>query len=60
MGLKYLTKTVLEAAKERISWVFDECDDIVVSMSGGKDLTVLFRLAPAIAAERERTFSAAC
>jgi predicted phosphoadenosine phosphosulfate sulfurtransferase len=37
MGANYLTQTVLEAAKERINWVFDECDDIAVSMSGGKD-----------------------
>ena len=37
MVQNFLKQTVLEAARERISWVFDECDDIVVSMSGGKD-----------------------
>lgn len=39
-------KTVLEAARERISWLFDlraagEISDIRVSISGGKDSTVL-------------------
>ena len=37
----YINKTVLEAAKERISYIFDEFENIIVSVSGGKDSTVL-------------------
>jgi len=40
----YLEKTVLEAAKERISFVFDEFPEVVVGFSGGKDSTVIFNL----------------
>jgi predicted phosphoadenosine phosphosulfate sulfurtransferase len=54
VALNYLNKTVLEAAVERINFVFDNCDDILVSMSGGKDSTVLYHLALAVARERGR------
>jgi predicted phosphoadenosine phosphosulfate sulfurtransferase len=54
MAMNYSTQTVLEAALDRLNFVFDECDDIVVGMSGGKDSTVLFHLAHRIAAERGR------
>src|SRR5690625_2254920 len=37
----YVPKDVLTAAKERISYIFDEFEDIVVSISGGKDSTAL-------------------
>jgi predicted phosphoadenosine phosphosulfate sulfurtransferase len=50
----YLGANVLEAAIERLNFIFDECDDIVVSMSGGKDSTVLFNLAMIVAKERGR------
>lgn len=36
----YIPKTVDIAAKERISYIFDEFEDIIVSISGGKDSTV--------------------
>ncbi len=36
----YIPKTVEQAARERISWLFDEFENIIVSISGGKDSTV--------------------
>jgi len=50
----YVNKTVLEAAKERISYIFDEFENIVVSISGGKDSTVLAHLALTEAHKRNR------
>jgi len=41
----YVNKSVLEAARERISYIFDEFENIIVSISGGKDSTVLAHLA---------------
>src|SRR5580693_8705632 len=54
MTQNFLTKSVFEAARERIGFVYDHCDDVIVSMSGGKDSTVLFELTRVIAAERGR------
>lgn len=45
---------VYDAALERIGRVYDWCDDVVVSMSGGKDSTVLLHLTEIVAAERSR------
>lgn len=50
----YWDITVLEAAKLRISKVFDEFDNIYVSVSSGKDSTVLFNLCLEEAAKRNR------
>lgn len=47
-------KTVLEAARERMSFVFDQFTDIQVSVSGGKDSTVLAHLALVEARRRGR------
>lgn len=41
----YINKTVLESVKERMSYIFDEFENICVSISGGKDSTVLAHLA---------------
>ena len=49
-----LPQTVYEAAIERIEWLFDEFDTIYVSMSGGKDSTVVFHLCLEVAARRGR------
>lgn len=55
MGLRYyLEQTVLEAAKERIGFVFDEFPEVVVGFSGGKDSTVVFHLTLEVARERGR------
>ncbi len=51
---KYLNKNVLEATKERISYIFDEFENIIVSISGGKDSTVLAHLALTEANKRNR------
>lgn len=42
---RYLTKTCVDAARERIAFIFDTFESIVVSVSGGKDSTVLAHLA---------------
>lgn len=51
---RYVNKTVLEAARERISFVFDSFESIIVSISGGKDSTVLAHLALVEAKARNR------
>jgi predicted phosphoadenosine phosphosulfate sulfurtransferase len=50
----YLDKTVLEAARERISFIFDEFPEVVVAFSGGKDSTVVFHLTLEEATRRGR------
>ena len=40
----YLNKTVFDAAKERISWLFDNFENVIVGVSGGKDSTVVLNL----------------
>jgi len=50
----YLNKTVLEAAKERISYIFDRFKNIQVSVSGGKDSTTIYHLALQEAIKRNR------
>ena len=51
---KYLEIDVLSAARERISFIFDEFKEIQVSVSGGKDSTVLLHLALQEAEKRNR------
>ena len=51
---EYTNKTVLEASRERISYIFDEFDNIIVSISGEKDSTVLCHLALQEARKRGR------
>ncbi len=50
----YGRKTVLDAARERIAWVFDEFPNVVVNVSGGKDSTVIFHLAMEVARAKGR------
>lgn len=50
----FLNKTVLESAKDRMRWVFEEFPNVVVSTSGGKDSTVVFHLALEVARELNR------
>lgn len=51
---EYQDKNVLEATRERISYIFDEFTNINVSISGGKDSTVLCYLALQEAVKRNR------
>lgn len=50
----YMQENVVEAAKRRIRYVFDEFGQIIVSISGGKDSTVLCWLALQEARKRGR------
>lgn len=50
----YKKDNVLEAAKKRISLLFDMYENITVSVSGGKDSSVLFHLAWQEAVRRNR------
>lgn len=50
----YSHQNVLEAALDRIRWLFDEFPNIIVSYSGGKDSTVIFNLAKQVAREKGR------
>lgn len=47
-------KTVLDAVRERIEFLFDNFDQIIVSISGGKDSTVLAHLTLTEAKRRNR------
>lgn len=49
-------KNVLDAARERMEYVFNHSEVVVVSCSGGKDSTVIFYLAVEIAQKLNRKF----
>lgn len=51
---KYIDKTVLQAAKDRISESFDNLERIYISFSGGKDSTVMTHLVLEEAQRRNR------
>lgn len=51
-----LKQSVLEAAKERISWTFDNFQKVYISFSGGKDSTVMLHLLADEARKRSRKF----
>lgn len=53
---RYGNTSVLEAARSRIAWVFDTFDQVIVSVSGGKDSTALAHLAVMEAKRRGRRF----
>lgn len=50
------TENVLEAAQKRVSFLFDNYDNIQLSFSAGKDSTVLFHLINEEAKKRDRKF----
>lgn len=50
----YKQKNVLEAATERIEWIFDNFENVSVSVSGGKDSCVIFDMAHKEAIKRNR------
>lgn len=50
----YSSKNVLETSLDRIRWLFDEFEHVIVSHSGGKDSTVIYHLALQVAREKGR------
>lgn len=50
----YVDRDVLTAARQRVAYVFDEFENVIVSISGGKDSTVLAHLALLEAVRRDR------
>ncbi|EHN96199.1 phosphoadenosine phosphosulfate reductase [Escherichia coli] len=50
-------QSVLDAARERIEWIFDTFSSVCLSFSGGKDSTVLFHLVGDIARRKKKYFS---
>lgn len=49
---KYQDKNVLEAARDRLHEVFDDFDNVYLSVSGGKDSSVLMQLARQVVEDR--------
>lgn len=52
---KYLDKNVYEAFVDRVNYILDEFDHIYISLSGGKDSSVMLQLACSVAHARKRT-----
>ena len=52
----YGNKTVVEATRDRVKYLFDNYDNIQLSFSGGKDSTVLFHFINEEAKKRNRKF----
>jgi len=50
----YDDKNVFESALDRIRYIFDEFENIMVCTSGGKDSTVIFNLCKIVAKEKNR------
>lgn len=56
MSKKYLEKDVLEAAFERLEIIFDEFENVYISVSGGKDSSVMVQLANIVAKKKNKKF----
>lgn len=50
----YLNQNVLDAALDRIRWLYDEFEIVVCNISGGKDSTICLNLTLQVAEERNR------
>ena len=50
----YLQENVFEAALERTRYLFDEFENVMVCVSGGKDSTVVFNLCKIVAREKNK------
>lgn len=51
---KYLDINVYEAAQQRMKYIFDSFDNVMVALSGGKDSSVAFNLAYEYAKEHDQ------
>ncbi len=56
MSKKYLEKDVLQAAFERLEIIFDEFENVYISVSGGKDSSVMVQLANIVAKKKNKKF----
>lgn len=56
MPKKYLEKNVLDAAFERLEYIFENFDNIYFSLSGGKDSSVMVQLANIVAKKHNKKF----
>lgn len=56
MPKRYLSISVLQAAKERVEWTFDHFERVYLSFSAGKDSTVMLHLVAEEARRRNRKF----
>lgn len=50
----FLENNVFEEALDRIRFIYDHHDDVIVSVSGGKDSTILLEMTIMVARERNR------
>ena len=50
----YSKENVYDATIRRLNWIYDEFPNVVVSVSGGKDSTVIFEMTLEVARERGR------
>ena len=54
MAKCYLNKNVFDAAVDRINYIFDEFENVLVAFSGGKDSGLLLNLTYDVAKKRDR------
>lgn len=50
----YSGQNVMDAALDRIRWIYDEFPNVICSVSGGKDSTIIFHLCLQVAREKNR------
>ena len=50
----FSSQNVFDAALDRIRYLFDEFENVVVGYSGGKDSTIILNLALQVAKEKDR------
>ena len=50
--ISYLNSNVYEATRQRLRYIFDEFDQVVISFSGGKDSTAILNCALEVAEEK--------
>ena len=56
MGKIFLEKNVLEAAFERLEFIFKNFENVYFSVSGGKDSSVMVQLANMVAEKLNKKF----